>query len=395
MFARYLGYILIVIQNANSIYRTRRKFESVILGKAKGCSRGSSMKAYLKLDPRPAVEDDTIFVSIFKSIRYIFFIIGFLSVIITPTALAAVYTLPANGDNVVGGEDQNAAVKVGDTATTFAERNDIGYYQLLEANPYLDPLRMGTVSRLLVPHQTILPDAPREGIVVNLPELRLYYYPPGSNTVVVFPVGIGRIGDRWQTPIAELTIIEKTKDPEWRVPQSVAEDMIKRGKPLPEVIPPGPDNPLGGYRMRLSNLTYLIHGTNHPYVVGRRTSSGCINMYPEDIEQLFNMVPVDTKVTIVDQPFKAGWLNGKLYFEAHRPLREDRFYYAGRYDSLWNEALNNATTKRVASVDWNEIHSLAAKEMGVAEVVGEAATPSAVLAKDTSTLSEPRPSGNG
>ncbi len=299
---------------------------------------------------------------------------GLLGAIIAPTALAAVYNLPANGDTVVG-SDKNAAVKMGDTATNFAQRNDIGYYQLLEANPYLDPLRMSTASRLLVPHQAILPDAPREGIVVNLAELRLYYYPPGSNTVVIFPVGIGRIGNAWQTPIGELTIIEKTKDPEWRVPQSVAEDMIKRGKPMPEVIPPGPDNPLGAYRMRLSNITYLIHGTNHPYVVGRRTSAGCINMYPEDVEQLFNMVPVDTKVTIVDQPFKAGWLKGKLYFEAHRPLREDRFYYAGRYDSLWNEVLKNATAERVASVDLNKIVTLAEKETGVAEVVGQVAIP--------------------
>jgi L,D-transpeptidase ErfK/SrfK len=304
----------------------------------------------------------------------VLFLAGVLGLMTTPTALAAVYTLPANGDTVVG-SDKTDGVKVGDTATTFARRNDIGYYQLLEANPYLDPLHMSSVSRLLVPNQVILPDAPREGIVVNLAELRLYYYPPGSNTVVTFPVGIGRIGGQWQTPTGELTIIEKTKDPAWRVPQAVAEDMVKRGKPLPEVIPPGPDNPLGAYRMRLSNLTYLIHGTNHPYVVGRRTSSGCMNMYPEDIEELFNLVPVDTKVTIVDQPFKAGWLKGKLYFEAHRPLREDRLYYAGRYDSLWDEVLKNATTQRTASVDWAEIQTLAQKETGVAEVVGQMATP--------------------
>lgn len=309
----------------------------------------------------------------------ILFIVSLLGAMITPTALAAVYTLPTNGDSVVGSDD-TAAVKMGDTATTFAQRNDIGYYQLLEANPYLDPLHISSVSRLLVPHQTILPDAPREGIVVNLAELRMYYYPPDSNTVVIFPVGIGRIGDQWQTPVGELTIIEKTKDPEWRVPEAVAADMVKRGKPLPEVIPAGPDNPLGAYRMRLSNITYLIHGTNHPYVVGRRTSAGCIDMYPDDVEQLFNMVPVDTKVTIVDQPFKAGWLNGKLYFEAHRPLREDRFYYTGHYDSLWNAALNNATAKRTALVDWNEIITLAEKEAGVAEVVGEVATPQAQAA---------------
>lgn len=294
---------------------------------------------------------------------------GLLGVITASTALADVYTLPAEGDAVVG-SNKMVGVKVGDTTSSFARRNDVGYYELLEANPYLNPMSISGSSRLLVPHEFILPDAPREGIVINLAELRLYYYPPGSNQVITYPVGIGRIGGQWQTPTGELTITRKQKDPDWRVPESVVVDMAKRGITMPAVVPAGPENPLGAYLMRLSVKGYLIHGTNRPEVVGRRTSSGCVNMYPEDMEQLFNMVPIDTKVTIVDQPFKAGWLNGKLYFEAHRPLREDRLYYAGRYDSLWNEALNNATATRVASVDWNTVQTLAQKEMGVVEVVG-------------------------
>lgn len=298
------------------------------------------------------------------------FLMGWMT---TTTALAAVYALPPKGDAVVG-SNLVAEVEKDDSLTMVAERNDAGYYELLEANPDLDPLHLKENTQVLVPHQIILPNAPRVGIVINLAELRLYYYPPGSNKVITYPVGIGRIGDQWQTPTGELTIVEKQKDPEWHVPQSVLDDMVKRGKTMPEVIPAGPNNPLGAYMMRLSNEDYLIHGTDHAYVVGRRTTAGCVSLYPEDIAQLFNMVPLDTKVTIVNQPFKAGWLNGQLYFEAHKPLREERFRYTGRYDNLWNEALNSATAKRAASVNWSTVQTLVKNETGVAEVVGTVAT---------------------
>jgi L,D-transpeptidase ErfK/SrfK len=294
----------------------------------------------------------------------------------TTTTLAAVYALPPKGDAVIG-SNQVAEVKKDDSLSMVAERNDAGYYELLEANPDLDPLHLKEGTQVLIPHQIILPNAPREGIVINLAELRLYYYPPGVNKVITYPVGIGRIGDQWQTPTGELTIVEKQKDPEWHVPQSVLDDMIKRGKVMPEVIPAGPNNPLGAYMMRMSNEDYLIHGTDHAYVVGRRTTAGCISLYPEDIAPLFSMIPLNTKVTIVNQPFKAGWLNGQLYFEAHRPLREERFRYRGHYDNLWNEALKSATAKRAASVNWNAVQILVKNETGVAEVVGTVATQSA------------------
>ncbi len=307
-----------------------------------------------------------------------------LLVLVMTPAFAIVYNLPINGDTIVG-SNQVATVKIGDNLSAFARRNDAGYYELLEANPRLDPMRLPSGMRLLVPHQFILPDAPRVGIVINLAELRLYYYPPGSNTVMTYPIGIGRVGGNWQTPTGQLTVIQKKQDPDWRVPRSVAEDMAKRGIILPEVIPAGPDNPLGAYMMRLSNYTYLIHGTNRPQGVGRRTSAGCIRMYPEDIEELFALVPVSTKVTIVNQPFKAGWLNGQFYFEAHEPLREQRATYAGHYDSLWNAAINDATANRAASVDWSKVQSLVKKQTGVPEAVGLAAGQPAVAAADGST----------
>lgn len=304
-----------------------------------------------------------------------------LAFVITPV-FALTYDLPANGDDIVGNTEIKN-VEMGDNLSTFAERYDAGYYELLEANPRLNPLRMSAGMRLVIPHQFILPDAPRAGIVINLAELRLFYYPPGTNKVIIYPIGIGRVGNsaQWQTPTGQLSVIQKKANPEWRAPPSVVADMAKRGITIPEVIPPGPDNPLGAYMMRLSNWSYLIHGTNRPSGVGRRTSAGCIRMYPEDVEALFALVPVGTKVTIVNQPFKAGWLNNQFYFEAHTPLREQRIEYAGQYDSLWNQAINDAAAKRAARVDWDTIHKLAQKQTGVAEVVGTAvAQPEAAIA---------------
>jgi L,D-transpeptidase ErfK/SrfK len=299
----------------------------------------------------------------------------------TTPAFALVYDLPTNGNDIVG-SNQSATVKMGDTLSSFAQRNDAGYYELLEANPRLNPMHLTSGIRLLIPHQFILPDAPREGIVINLAELRLYYYQPGTNTVLVYPIGIGRPGGNgnWGTPVGELTVIRKKENPEWHPPQVVIDDMAKRGIVLPPVIPAGPDNPLGNYMLRLSNWSYLIHGTNKPEGVGRRTSAGCIRMYPEDIEALFAIVPIGTKVTIVDQPFKAGWLNNQFYFEAHMPLREQRVAYAGNYDDLWNKAITNATASRAASIDWNTVHMLAKKQTGVPQVVGQAASQQAVAA---------------
>ena len=305
--------------------------------------------------------------------RYLMYL--FLFGLMTATAFGAVYTLPAKGDVV--GSNQVTTIKKGDSVSKLAERNDAGYYELLEANPDLDPMHLRSGAQVLVPHQIILPNAPREGIVVNLAELRLYYYPPRSKKVIIYPVGIGRPDNNWQTPTGEMSIVDKQKDPDWVVPQSVLDYMAKIGTPLPEVVPAGPDNPLGAYRMNLSKEDYLIHGTNHPDVVGRRITAGCISLYPEDIEPLFNQVPVGTKVTVVNQPFKAGWLNGQLYFEAHRPLREERYRYAGHYDNLWKEALNNAIAKHTVNIDWSTIQTLVKNETGVAEVVAPVAVAAA------------------
>ncbi|MEQ8230652.1 MAG: L,D-transpeptidase family protein [Gammaproteobacteria bacterium] len=231
-------------------------------------------------------------------------------------------------DEVLG-ELQVLHARHEDTFSDLARRHDLGYQALRAANPVVDPWLPGAGTPVYLPTLTVLPDAPREGLVINLPSMRLFQfetYDAGATTtrlrrVHSHPIGIGREG--WATPTGSLRVIEKTRDPKWYPPASVRAEHAAEGDPLPEVVPPGPDNPLGRFKMRLSNPSYLIHGTNKPAGVGMRVSHGCIRLYPEDIAPLFERVALDTPVHIVDQPVLAGWRDGELYLEVHRPLAED------------------------------------------------------------------------
>ncbi|ABS76552.1 peptidase M23 [Coxiella burnetii] len=252
-------------------------------------------------------------------------------------------SLPPSGNDLVG-QIQFASVREGETFATIAERYDIGYYQLVEANPEVDPnqLQPGTV--LIIPTQYLLPPVPKEGIVINLAAMRLYYFPKGKNYFYTYPVGIGRFN--WSTPLGKLHIIQKIKNPVWVVPDSVLRYRQENGDPVPKMMPSGPENPLGYYALRLSQPTYLIHGTNDPSSVGRRSSAGCIHLYPEDIKALFGMVSVDTPVLIINQPYVVGQNDGKLYLEAHLPLKEDRkelfANLSGVVETLINDHLKSA-----------------------------------------------------
>ncbi len=184
------------------------------------------------------------------------------------------------------------------------------------ANPGVDPWLPGVGREVVVPTQFILPAAPREGVVVDVAAMRIFYYPrhkKGEQQVVyTHPIGIGRVG--WKTPEGTTKIVSRTKDPVWVVPKSVREEHAEDGEKLPAVVPAGPDNPLGQYMFRLTWPSYLIHGTNKPYGVGMRSSHGCIRLYPEDIAVFFDLIPIGTKVTVVNQPYLFGWRDGTLYF---------------------------------------------------------------------------------
>jgi len=252
-----------------------------------------------------------------------------------------------------------------DTLSDLARRYDLGYEEIVAANPGVDPWLPGEGTRVVLPTQFVLPDAPREGLVLNLASMRLFYYPgpaaDGTTRVITHPIGIGREG--WQTPEGTSRITEKIVQPTWTVPASVLREHEEKGDPLPPVVPPGPDNPLGDFAMRLSLPSYLIHGTNQPWGVGIRVSHGCVRLYPEDIARLFPDVPEGTRVTIVNQPYVAGWRNGQLFLDAHRPLTEDAKRW-GKSLKPMEQALA-AKTAGTDAVNWDKARRVAYEARGI------------------------------
>ena len=206
-----------------------------------------------------------------------------------------------------------------DTLPDIARRFNLGFDEITRANPGVDPWLPGEGTRIVLPTQFVLPDAPTEGLVINVAALRAFYYPTAAKgeqrTVVTFPIGIGKIG--WATPLGTTTIVSKRKDPYWTPPESVRKEHEAEGDILPARVPPGPDNPLGAYAMNLGWPSYLIHGTNKPAGVGLRASHGCIRMYPEDIATLFDSFAIGTKVTVVDQPVLYRWQSDSLYVQSY------------------------------------------------------------------------------
>jgi len=236
---------------------------------------------------------------------------------------AETLALPPTDVDLVGKIHTTRALQE-DTLLDIARRFDIGQDEIVLANPDVDRWLPRADTQVVIPSRYILPRAERNGIVLNVPEMRLYYFPPaavGQPAVVqTYPVSIGRMD--WATPIGLTEVLAKSENPSWRPPQSIREEAEASGEPLPELIPAGPDNPLGNYALRLTHQGYLIHGTNKPFGVGMRVTHGCVRMYPEDIEKLFPEVPVGTPVHIVDQPVKIGWLLDTLFIEVHPPLEE-------------------------------------------------------------------------
>ncbi|QNF13436.1 L,D-transpeptidase family protein [Aeromonas jandaei] len=231
------------------------------------------------------------------------------------------YPLPPTGSRLIG-ELEDYFIQQDEYLELVGKHTQIGFLALLEANPGVDPYLPKPGTRLTLPTQMLLPDVPREGIVINLPELRLYYFPKGKQEVIVLPIGIGDIGR--ETPEMTTTIIEKTPDPSWVPGPMVRKSWLEQqGITLPAVVPPGPDNPLGKFAMRLGygKRDYLIHGTNKDFGVGLRVSAGCIRLRPDDIEALFKMVPIGTPVRVINQPVKVAIeTDGRRWLEVHSPL---------------------------------------------------------------------------
>ena len=259
-----------------------------------------------------------------------------------PLSTALFIDIPASTEMLGGLQVINARGE--NTLASIARHYGLGYEELKIANPGVDPWLPGENTPVYLPTMTVIPDAPRDGIVVNLPSMRLLHFKQSamdgrSLTIESYPIGIGREG--WATPEGSFHITEKTRDPKWYPPASVRREHAEMGDPLPTVVPPGPDNPLGRFKMRLSSPEYLIHGTNKPSGVGMRVSHGCIRLYPEHIADLFDNVATHTKVSIVNQPVLAAWFQGELYLEVHPPLVED----TRNLNELANATLEQALAK--------------------------------------------------
>ena len=232
-----------------------------------------------------------------------------------------VFELPPPGQDVVGAVTVIEARR-DDTLLEIARRHGLGYEDIVLANPDVDTWLPGEGTKVVLPTRFVLPPGPRSGVVLNLAEYRLYYYPQPRDgepaLVMTYPISIGRMD--WATPLGRTRIIAKVRNPAWYPPESIRAEHAAQGDPLPRVVPPGPDNPLGDRAMRLGLPGYLIHGTNRPAGVGMRVTHGCIRMYPEDIRFLFEQIPNDTVVRIINEPVKLGWDGDRLVVEAHRTL---------------------------------------------------------------------------
>jgi L,D-transpeptidase ErfK/SrfK len=224
---------------------------------------------------------------------------------------ASAMEFPLEKGQVAVGAVDTVVAKDDDTMLDLARQFDDGYVDFMAANPGVNPWHPGDGKTIAIPNFFILPDAPRTGIVINLAERRIFYFPPGGKTVETYPAGVGVRADA--TPLGTTRVVLKEDGPVWRPPPS-----IRAERPdLPAAIYPGPDDPLGDYALRLGWTNYLIHGTNKPDSVGRNVSHGCLHIYPEDIERLFHEVPVGTQVRSINQAVEAGWIDGRLYVEVH------------------------------------------------------------------------------
>jgi L,D-transpeptidase ErfK/SrfK len=264
------------------------------------------------------------------------------------------------GDDVIG-RLAFTRVENGDTLPDLARHFGVGINAIRAANPGVDLWGPKDGERVTLPLSFILPDAPRNGLVVNLATRRLFHFGEEgkSPTVATYPVGVGA-EDR-PTPTGQMYVVRKAARPTWYVPASIAEAHRKKGDPLPAKVPPGPENPLGEYALYLSNAGYLIHGTNKPASVGLNATNGCLRLYPENIELLYRDTPVNTPVLIVNQPYLVGQRDGVLYLEAHA-TQEGSGVRA--LESI-NARLKAIESKAARTLDWNKVRRVQTEARGI------------------------------
>ncbi len=273
-----------------------------------------------------------------------------------------------------------------DALSDLARHFGLGFTDITLANPDLDPWVLPENQAVLLPLQFILPEAPRKGLVLNLANMRLFYYPTKENTVQTYPVGIGR--DGWNTPLGITEIVAKKANPAWTVPESIQREHEMLGDTLPAVIPSGPDNPLGYFAMPLGFSGYLIHGTNKPYGIGMQVSHGCVQLYPEDVEVLFNQVKVGIPVNIVHQPYLAAWEQDMLFLEAHQPL-EKWAKQTKQMQKKLRVKLTQLAAEKNQPIDWPRVEAVLKRADGIPTPVLEKSPDMATLKADAIKVQRP------
>jgi L,D-transpeptidase ErfK/SrfK len=275
--------------------------------------------------------------------------LGLLAAAAASPAGAAVFPLAPGADAV--GEVGAYTTRAGDTLPDIARRFDLGYTELVAANPGVDPWLPGAGRQIVLPAQFLLPDVPHRGIVVNLGERRLYYFPAGRAQLETYPIGVAMSG--LDSPLGETRIVAKEADPAWIPPASIRAEQPE----LPRRVAPGPANPLGAYALVLGWPDYLIHGTNKPDGIGRNVSHGCLHLYPEDVARLYYEVRIGTPVRVVDQVAMARWIGEDLFIEVHPNKAEAEALDTGEAmppvtPTTWRASLAAAAGDEVSRVDW-------------------------------------------
>ncbi|WP_205340833.1 L,D-transpeptidase family protein [Denitrificimonas caeni] len=295
----------------------------------------------------------------FKSLR----LYGLSVLCVAPFVSALELPLPPPGEDVVG-EVQVIQARYEDTFADLGKTHDLGYLEMVAANPSVDAWLPGVGTEIVLPTRYILPPGPREGVVINLAEYRLYYYPKDKPVVYTYPLGIGREG--WDSPISNTSITVKTPNPGWTPPQSILREHAEAGDPLPGYVPPGPDNPLGPYKLTLGLPGYLIHGSNKKFGIGMRVSHGCFRMLNHNVLELASLVPVGEKVRIINEPYKFGIAQGTLYLEAHTPLSDDgETSIVDKHAAVVNVLLKREDIQGAHLLDWQRVRDIVAEELGL------------------------------
>ncbi|MFM7785246.1 MAG: L,D-transpeptidase family protein [Gammaproteobacteria bacterium] len=271
--------------------------------------------------------------------------------------------MPPPGEDVIGEVRTVKIERYEDTLNQYAQAHGVGFRELLAANPGINPWVPGAGREVVIPAQFILPYGERTGIVINLAEMRLFYFHPDGKAVTTYPIGIGREG--WQTPLVTTHVTKIVKDPTWYPPASIRAEHAAMGDPLPTAVPPGPDNPLGPWSLRLATPGYLIHGSNKELGVGMRVSHGCMRMYNHDVTALAATVAPGTAVRIINSPVKVGWKAGQMYVEVHDSLEESRAVHVSEAAVADAIHIANRITRSPVPIDWYQAKDAAVKRSGI------------------------------